>query len=126
MVEAGSPQNCVSDSLYQELLQATDAHILAGLDLDLAHIRYSELREQQKAIEWEVKKLEREWPTLVECHVATNSHLKEKRSLVMEEGGYDRGSALVHTVQKQRLTSFVDLPQYASVKARVLRTECLL
>ncbi|KAI3621855.1 hypothetical protein WG66_016019 [Moniliophthora roreri] len=119
MVDVKS-QNCVSDSLYQELVRVTDNHILAGLDLDMAHIRYSELKEQMKVIEWELKKLERQWPALIESHVASDAHLKETCGRVVEEGG-SRGFALINGVQRHRYTSFVGLPQYIPVKMRLQR-----
>ncbi|KAK7029037.1 hypothetical protein VNI00_014747 [Paramarasmius palmivorus] len=119
MADTKSPQDCISDLLYEELLHNTDTHILAGLDLDIAHIRYHELKDQQKVIEWELKKLEREWRALAESHATADVCLKETCSRVVDEGGR-RGDKLVKAVQKQRYTSFVDLPQYTPVKSRLL------
>jgi hypothetical protein len=118
MVDVKSPQDCVPDPLYQELVKATDDHILAGLDLDMAHIRYTELKEHQKVIEWELKKLEREWPSLIESHVASDVRLKETCGRVAEEGG-SRGFMLINAVQRNRYTSFVGLTQYLPVKSRL-------
>ncbi|KAK7025433.1 hypothetical protein VNI00_015961 [Paramarasmius palmivorus] len=118
MVDVKSPQDCIPDPLYQELVKVTDDHILAGLDLDMAHIRYSELKEHQKVIEWELKKLEREWPSLIESHVASDARLKETCGRVAEEGG-PRGFMLINAVQRNRYTSFVGLTQYLPVKSRL-------
>ncbi|KAL0570195.1 hypothetical protein V5O48_011769 [Marasmius crinis-equi] len=117
--EIADPSFCISDTLYRDLTKDTEAFILAGLDMDVAHLRYSELKEQQKAIEWELRKMERQWVSLVDTHSASDARLVDTRQRVFLEAGRHGGHLLTQGVYRQRYVSFVGLPQYALVKMRL-------